>query len=479
MFVKNIFLLLLICCAGELAYSQDFVIKHNLLTDKTSYFKVSKPTDTAEVKLISIKKQGKLTLNVENYNPYYWNAKVTAVKIQADEQGGNAGLFNPFSVLTQGLGGLVKDLIPGLDIKGLESRGVSMANDQSNDGYIYWAASYQETYNHYQKLVTIPDELKILKVRLEELKYDNKKPAVEIKQRSHDAVKKILETDKLDFEDILEKGRGWNDEFSSVSDSLNTAINKLNKLYPKIDRNYHFDDITLGDVADKIKETDSAYRKNKIKPDFFTPLTEVANVYKQIQSANFNYSYTVNAANDYAQLKLQIYSRKDTVNNDTITRYFPIRSKGNLRLRNSVGISFTYFSDKNKSYFVKPDSTIGGGSADYFTPLISTFIHFYGYKSNNFKIGGAIGFGIPVTGDKKDINYMLGICGVIGKNEPIMVTLGVAGAKVRRLSNGWSLGTKAPRLDFDIPTLDVFRVGVFLGVSFNLGRMSVSRNNEN
>lgn len=473
---KPVFLLLIYLCATGLAYSQDFVIKHDLLTDQTAYFKINNPADTTKVKYITVKKHGKLTLNVDNYNPYYWNAKVTPTRIEADEQGSNAGLFNPFSILTQGLGGLVKELIPGLDIKGLQSAKGDAADDKGNDGYIYWASYYQDVYNRYLRLVTISDELKILKIKLEELKYDIKKPATEIKQKAYEAVKSIVETDNLDFEGIIKQSRDWNNEYLMITDSLTTIINRLNQLSPTITRSNYIGNVTLGEIADKIKEADNTYRANKLKPDFLTQLSDVAKLYKQIESTNYKYSYNVNAANEYSQLKLQIYSRIDTLSKDTINRYFPIRSKGNLRLRNSVGIAFTYFSDKNKSYFVKPDTTIGSGGGDYFTPLISTFIHFYGYATNNFKIGGTIGFGIPVTGEKRDINYMLGLCGVIGKNEPIMISVGVAGAKVVRVSNGWEVGTKVPKLDFVIPTSDVFRPGIFLSVSFNLGRMSVSRN---
>ena len=89
-----------------------------------------------------------------------------------------------------------------------------------------------------------------------------------------------------------------------------------------------------------------------------------------------------------------------------------------------------------------------------------------------------MGFGIPITGDKKDINFMLGICGILGKNEPIIVSVGVVGAKVTILDKGWVVGNKVPNISYTIPTTDVFRPGIFISIAFNLGRMTVSKNDK-
>ena len=470
---KSVFLLMIVFATGA-AYSQDYVIKHDLISDKTAYYRISKPADTAVVKNILMKKQGKLTLFVDNYNPFYWRAKVSPVK--SDDQGTTAGLFNPISVLSNTLGDIFKELIPGLDIKGLIARG-DARNEKGNAGYIYWASNYQEMYKRMRKLYSISSELALIKARLTELKYNITKPWKEIKQNASSAMNSVTGINSSDFEEVLKQARSWNHEFINLEDSLAILYDKLSQLAPGTDRNSLVEkNTTIGKAIDKIKETDSIYRTNNKVPDFYKALSEVANINKEIQSANYSYSYTVNNAVEYTQLKLQLCSRKDSANGDTVTKYFPIRAKGSLRMRNSVGIAFSYFADKNRRYYVKADTTIGSGRGDYFTPVISTFIHFYPYSTANFKLGGSLGFGIPITGDKKDINFMLGICGIIGKNEPIMISIGVTGAKVTQLDKGWQVGNRAPDINFTVPTADVFRAGIFLGISFNLGRMTVSKN---
>lgn len=474
--ILSFFLLALIY--PDLLFSQDFLIRHDLVADKTTYYRVNRPTDTTVVENVILKRQGKLTLNVDNYNPYYWQAKVTAVKVPDDEESANAGLFNPFSV--KGLGGLLKSVMPDLDLAAIAGgrSSPSVANEENEDGYLYWAAAYLDAYTRYRNMVQLGAELKILKLRLEELKFDIVKTAPVIKTTARDAVQAVLQTDQLDFENILKLGRSMGSEYMNLSDSLEIIMARINRLVPKVDPKYFFDGTTIGEVNHRIHTADSIYGLMNRDPDFLQLLADVGKVYKDIQSSSYKYSYTINAADNYEQLRLQLYSRQDTLATDTLTRYFPIQSRGHMRLRNSVGLAFTYFSDKNRNYYVLPDTTIGNGKADYFTPIVCTYIHFYGYKTGGFKLGGAVGFGLPVNGTQLDINYMMGICGVIGKNEPILISLGVAGAKVERLAKGWLVGSKVPEPGFDIPTVKVFRAGAFLSITFNLGRMSVTKKDE-
>jgi hypothetical protein len=469
------FLLFLISIA---ATGQDYIIDHDLLSSKTTYLRSDRPNDTSRVKSILLKRQGKIVLKVENYNPFYYNAKVTTYKAQTDEESSNVGVYNPFSLLNNSMGSWMKNLVPGLDFISQASRSTDDADNKGNEGYLYWAGIYQELYNRYQGLTSFYDDLSLLKIKLNELKYDIQKPAIQIKTETRQAVQSVLNPDELDFANVVKSGRMMNAEYINLTDSLRIVKARLDQIAPNTDRNYFFENTTLGAVADKINTVDRRKLTSSEQVDFLNPLAEVAKVYKEIMLTDYRFTYTINSESNLAQLKLQLYSRLDSVAKDTITRYFPVQSRGNLRLRNSIGISFTYFEDKNRGYFINPDTTIGSSSADYFTPVISTFIHFYGFRAKNFKLGGSIGFGIPVTGEKKDINYLLGISGILGHNEPIIVSVGISGTKVTRLFNGWETGQKVPSLNFNIPTQSVFRAGIFLAVSFNLGRMSVSKNTD-
>ena len=108
-----------------------------------------------------------------------------------------------------------------------------------------------------------------------------------------------------------------------------------------------------------------------------------------------------------------------------------------------------------------------------FTPLLSTFIHFYAGKVKGVKMGGAFGFGIPLQGEKKDVNFLLGLTAAFGKNEPVLLTFGAAGAKVNKLTNGYKLGTVTSETNPENLVSAGYGVGGFMSVTFNLSNLGI------
>ncbi|HEY6062418.1 MAG TPA: hypothetical protein VIV35_02345, partial [Chitinophagaceae bacterium] len=93
-----LFLFLLTQKAG----AQDYIIRHDFQKNNTSYFQVGKNHDTIQVKEVGLKKPGRITMKVENFNPFYWDAKVTVFKKPVDEESSQVGLF--ISSLLKGFG---------------------------------------------------------------------------------------------------------------------------------------------------------------------------------------------------------------------------------------------------------------------------------------------------------------------------------------------------------------------------------------
>ena len=471
-------LIFLVCCLFYFSQSeaQDFVIDHDMQSNKTHYFRVVNQRDTVKVKSIATKKQSRISLKVENFNPFYWNARVIAVKKPAEDQASNAGAFNPFSLLSKGLGGLVQNIIPDLDLGKISSRGGRQEPEEINDRFLFHAAIYQQLYTRYQAYSEKAENLQLLKLHLDELKYNNEMPGERIKSEARRAVTDELGPEPLTWETSLARGRRLNREFINLSDSLVQERRLLQGMTGEVDKTVQSDGTTIGAISYKVEQSArNGIGESKIVPDFATELGRITETYSQIQAASFSYSYSLNGAQDISELRLQIYPRADSIGKDTITRYFGVKSRSTIKIRNSVGIAFTHFADKNRNYFVKPDSSIGRSSGDLFTPVLSTYINFYPAGSGALKLGGAFGFGIPVTGDRKDINYMLGMSAIIGRNEPVMLTAGVAGTSVSKLANGLKEGDKVPEEDYVLPKVNVFRLGFFVSVSFNLNSVISSK----
>ena len=91
------------CILFIVANAQQYVIKYDIFKQKSNYYRVNKE-DTVRIKNIDLKKNGRIMLELNNYNPFYWNAKVTAYKNPVDEEVGFDNAFNPISVLAGGLG---------------------------------------------------------------------------------------------------------------------------------------------------------------------------------------------------------------------------------------------------------------------------------------------------------------------------------------------------------------------------------------
>jgi hypothetical protein len=474
----KLFLVSFCCFISTSLLAQQFLIKYDMQNQRTDYFKIQQK-DTIKVKNIDLKKNGRILLQVNNYNSFYWNAKVTAFKTPVDEEVGYGNVFNPFSVLAGGLGDLMGSL-PKLDMP--QNRGtLSRDNlDTATFNYLSTAARYADNYDDIQQLSAKLEELQIAKLQLSELKYDINKDAATIKAEAQKTVKKTLNTNELGLSNVLEIGKNYNNRLTASLEEAGTLLNSLQHQQQYINTAEVYEDKTLKEIGESAKDSYSKIARLKTQqannPNLLLDeVADVAKLYNEINTANFQFSYAVKNEEDISDLKLEFYPKADIASKDTVVQYFELNRKKNIRIRNSVGIAFSYFNANNKSYYIGSDSTIRKGEKDLFTPLLSTFIHFYAGKTNGVKWGGAFGFGIPLTGEKKDINFMLGLTAAIGKNDPILVTLGAAGAKVNKLVNGYKVGSHTTEKDPAKLTTTGYGVGGFLSVTFNLNNLGIGK----
>lgn len=389
----------------QFATAQNFTIRHDLVKDSTQYYKFEKANDSTGVSEISYKKPGFINLRVQNFNPFYWDAKVTVYKRPVDEEAGHIGMF--ISGLTKSLG---VSGFPSL------SRGEGDAQVQKRLTLLYY-------------------KLEESGMQLNELKYDALKTEAEIKAEAKaigNDIMNLLGKNKLDKKELKLKGKELDD---SLDASMETPFTEMLPLLGKI--------------------------------------------YNEIIYTDYKFYYNIKGNPDINLVKLQVYPKSDSLagenKQDTITKYFQVHDKAALKLLSSVGITFTFFRDNNRSYFITPDMKIGQGTGDIFTPVISSFIHFYGNMKGGFKPGGVFGFGIPLTGERKDINFMFGVSAMLGRKETVIISAGVAGTKVQRLASNLKVGQSVPNASYIIATTYQYRPGGFFSLSFNLKSFSSNK----
>jgi hypothetical protein len=467
------------CCLFTTSlFSQQYLIRYDMQEQQTDYFKIQQK-DTTKIKNIDLRKNGRILLQVNNYNPFYWNAKVTAYKSPVDEEVGYGDVFNPFSVLAGGMGDLMGSL-PKLDMP--KNRGeLSRENlDEATYNYLNTAAKYADNYDDLLQLSSKLEELQTAKLQLTELKFDIVKKEATIKAEAEKTVKKVLNTSELELSNVLEIGKNYNNRLTHSLYEAGALLNSLQQQQKGVNLNTVYEEKTLLQIGESAVNSYNKIAKLKAAQNnqsnlMLDEVAAVAKLYKEISSANFQFSYAVKNEEDISDLKLELYPKADLAIKDTIVQYFELTRKKNIRIRNSVGIAFSYFNANNRNYYIGADSIIRKGEKDLFTPLLSSFIHFYAGKTNGIKWGGAFGFGIPLQGEKKDINFLLGITAAIGKNEPILVTLGAAGAKVNKLTDGYKLGESTTQTDPEKLTTSGYGVGGFLGITFNLSGLGIGK----
>lgn len=455
----------LLLCAFVNAGAQQYLIKYDLINLKSNYYKIS--GDTSRVRNLDLKKNGRILLKVENFNPFYWNAKVTSFKNPVQEESGYGNVFNPITVLAQGLTNLTGS-IPLLDLPASKGAGTD-----ANSRFLNTAATYAENYQKVQAMGEKLDELEVIQLQLQELKYDFSKSGEQIKAEARELVKKALGTDNLTVMNTVTMGKQYTKELSSVMENLDALNALLQQQLPTVNPEARVEGKTFREIASKAGSSHAALQKlsalQQKNPNFLLDeIVETGTLFREINNASFQFTYALNAEPDLTHLKLELYPKAGGEAKDTLVQYFQLNGKKNLKIRNSVGVAFTYFTANNTHYFVGADSVINKSGKDLFSPLVSTFIHFYTGNATGFKWGGTFGMGIPLAGEKKDVNFLLGLTTAFGPNEPILLSFGLSGAKVNKLTKGYVLGGKSNTLDETKLVTQGYDVGGFVSVTFNL-----------
>jgi hypothetical protein len=195
--------------------------------------------------------------------------------------------------------------------------------------------------------------------------------------------------------------------------------------------------------------------------------------YEAIAANDFFETFRLDAEGDQTVIKAQLLPKDSAgnVNNqnviDLVSLKIPVH--GGLKINTSVGLSFGQFFNRPVSYFVQ-DSTIKAQDLDEFTPMLTSFFHFYLQSPRQCTIGGSLGVGLPIVGGngQQSIHFFFGPSLIIGQGERVVITGGVLGGRKERLANGYEVGDQFASDFSAVPTTSNYELGFFLGLSFNL-----------
>ena len=237
---------------------------------------------------------------------------------------------------------------------------------------------------------------------------------------------------------------------------------------------------------------------NKADPEEIIP--NIVAILRNLEyKGSFSHPYhTIDAQADTLKFLVQLKSsaRYDslikkygikTFNADSV---FPVTIPvgGMFKLNFSIGMAFQYGSLKPRTYFydsvLRKDGSImtdtlqirEGQITNRFRPLVAAYGHAYFNVKWLNCFTPAITLGVSTNpSDLIDASFMAGLSLIFGQQNRFIATFGVAGSGVDYLKGKYSLNTNYAKSRFDnIPEADLvektFRVGTFLGVSYNLSK---------
>ncbi len=476
------------------ANAQQYLIKYDVAGENVKYIRVKKPGDTVQVSVIDLTKSKNVNLRLENL-PGSYSRKII---LNEEEDIPESISFPGFG--SAPVGGLVKGMLsfdinkmkPDVLFKDLfkQSEKINKSNDnKSNDfesemrfvamqKFTSQYIQFINAYSNWKKALLFEEDCNYLWKDLLSLRYSLQTTATEVKQTATQKTKELIPEIIENPSAVILKSPG---NQSALATSTVQSFSTLNSTYAS------FSGLGISSKeADSVMNEATSYMAtvNQFKQiagntSSDVAVKRIADLYRQIMTDRYvqTIPLTVNRNTKSVEIRFTPnINSEDSINasaiglnkNDSsVVRYVTIYKKSQMRLRNTFGFSFVSYAESRWNYFVDATGTIAREQANQYIPVFSTMLHFYTPRDKGFRWGGTFGAGIPISGDDKELNVLLGLSTFFGNNDPVCLTAGISGAQVKKLS-GLSVGDKVTFTTLtDNNYTPVYRVGYFISLSFN------------
>ncbi len=455
-------------------------------------------------------------MHVENYNNYIY-----ALEVVANNQALQIPPGSGIGSLLSGGSEFAGIMMPGFSGSGagdgyidIESGGFGFADaadDESMNMFMLYNNQYsaildelvaeEREFLKIQKEVEVVQQLQEFRAvglaEVRRIKYNPDLSPEQVKKMSNDFLKKILEVEseeEITLDYVVQKGDDRQKlaenlkKLESTKKDYGRTIEKLDKLSEEISNlSFQFDEWIL--LQTKIEEIHNKAEKElqtidqhqeiigalyeKSGKQNLQKMTAVWYEYEGLKANDFSYTYRTEAAGDRTVLGIKFTAR------DSLGNVLPINKKelvpirvpvyGGMKINVSIGLSFSQFFERPQSYFLQ-DTIIRSEDADGFVPVITSFFHFYPQSAGDVSIGGSFGVGIPLSTSSfgNSLSFFLGPSFIFGKGQRVVLSTGIMGGKTEQLSQGVKVGDVMPQFS-SVPTKTGYKMGYFLGVSFNIG----------
>lgn len=494
--------------------AQDLHVYCDAFTDSVFFMRNNRVVEKP-----AVRKGDQVVIHVKNYNSYLYNINLETEKSSVTISQGVFGKGldavsggNPFEVLLKSVGGSLP-VLPLLD-GGIfdNTHGFASAEDEETSKQIKKyeielnrnLSGMQQTNAELLTLeAKIKKELSVQKLKafssleIDRLRYDPNIEPAQIKRMTKEYAQQLFQEsdpEKLTLEYVITQ--------TDAQDAIEALIADYHKKVTRYERfqqktvtlgkdlkKFSFPNTNLEVFMDSIQlATETATEKLESFQDNLKKLDATQdgpNTFDPSKMAALRSSYISFMANDFSKTYRQVAAGNDLsfrIKLEPVDSalYVGARSKqlppipvkiyGGVKVNTGVGVGFASFFQKPKDYFVR-DSTVFSSDKDAFSPVLSTFIHFFSPRSGNLSWGGSFGVGIPLGGENnlQSISFFLGPSAVIGQEHNIVISGGLSGGKVPIPAQGYQVGDRFTSDASFFKTESKYALGYFLGVSFSVG----------
>jgi len=205
-------------------------------------------------------------------------------------------------------------------------------------------------------------------------------------------------------------------------------------------------------------------------------LKTLTNRIDNINESNFTYYTSLKQAeSDEHKITLSIKPKDDVPCDATPANYMlKIKTKGGIKIDFSTGIVFNinWNGYENSTYRSESitDTTatiVKNDNRNVAFPAVGGFVHIHPRTANNSN--WAATFGLSST-DLSSFNGHLGFSYYIGREQRVIGTIGGTFGQISLLSSQFNEDEiyKKDEIPTEIPTTNTFRLGGFIGISYNL-----------
>ncbi len=520
--MKPIFPLLGLLFLGFIAGAQDLHIYYDMQTQTPRYML----GDTLKIDRPYVRQGNSVVLHLENYNNYLYDVvikdQVQQFNIPSSTSAGS--LTSIFPTLGKGATDFTSlvgnrqggpqdfDFVIRTDekegaLKPYETLGITPTQyNQLNDLMVQYEAAYQEVQGIDQEMSEKRSEVQSLvdayqinafvMQEINNIKHDPALPPAKIKAMTQDYMRKVLNVQSnsdINLDTLLRRGNtrqqlsGKLEEVRKTHQQYRRAVAKMEGVRETVTMSFGNNPGVRTRFVQPILESYNqiegqqneyvAFEDKLLELITQMPEADVLKLatlwreYEALQANDFVKDHRVVARGDQMTFEITFNPNDSAERNVPALQMAPIEIPvaGSFKANASIGVSFGQFFERPQSYFIR-DQRIRAEDADSFYPVISSFFHFYGQSKGSTSLGGAFGIGLPITGSNagQSASFFLGPSLIIGRAERLVLSGGLMGAQVERLAQGYEIGDLLITEVNIVPTKDVYEMGYFLGLSFNI-----------